>query len=882
MSFFISKVAPRPLQDLQSDMSNPHDNVNTLGKPKWGFSRMGFSLPFYTKNQSWTPNNQLSQQAIQQKTAGPTHQPPIKTSVLGQTEWHKQVSIDEIEKLTHAQESDLATFKATDFITNTVKSIVEPGVPRPSYEDNEQWARFSNIARTPIAQEFFQKHGISLDKLDTLQTLSQIHHHFNVQSGRSRTLYDLIHEAKQASNQNSIPHLALLNCVETLSNVNIPNSPEKKTWATSAFQNGLLDLGANSDFMQIDARLRKLGKWIERKEHKPSLFYRLLPTLKKSPFRSLKFGTMGVDRQDIEKHRTNYLSSLKDVLSPLQGITLQLDGQVTGLRKWIQSWQISSANKALKKLQDLKDQLGANNAEVPADVQTKAYQKAQKTIQRLEKIKRFLPDNTKAGSDTSTPQNALNEKIDQLKDIIGAKKTTGYTPTSVENDTKPQYTKVLGHLQHVVDKIQGAARWKMLSGGVWGVGSKGISSTFTSLMFGLLARIKIDFRWWRTRLAGIEIAMPAYNLELMLYSSTQTGKQKGAGATFGPSIGIAELTAGGNIKAWASEQKNNEGVVLRMHRSRGKEPRAAFKNMLKDLFEWSSDNSLPPGETLKRLLDKYPKLSTNLLVESSEYKLQHAISLEGNAGVLLGPIKIGPTTEAGVEYQSNIQKNQVDKTGFLKLERHVQGKGLRGFAEARFDVRVNAMREPFRLTPLNLDTPSWSTDFLSAGRQLRQDIVYHNNRISPVSFYEIEYQSFEDFKAAILSNKDGWNEALQEKHRDLTDPVEHFLTETEKNWDVTQTFAARWELKQDTVDLVNRYQSAIMLLEHRTDLDEQSKLNHFKQRVKLLLNDPQSYQPTSFRTYERKDTTETVGLQLAARLESVNQAEGVYTHSRLM
>lgn len=760
---------------------------------------------------------------------------------------------------------------------NTVNSVVEPEAPRPFYEDNERWATFSNIAKVPIAEEIFR----NTNNLSTLQTLSQIHHHFNVQSGRSRTLYDLIHEAKHASNQNSIPHLALLNCIETLSKVNIPNSPEKKTWATSAFQNGLLDLGANSDFMQIDARLRKLGKWIERKEHKPSLFYRLLPTLRKSPFRSLKFGTMGVDRQDIEKHRTDYISTLKDALSPLREITLQLDGQATGLRKWIQSWQISSANKALKKLKELKEKLYPESTEAPYNVTSKAYQKAQKIIQRLETIKRFLPNIQEAGSETNTAQADLNNAIQQLKNIIGEKKTTGYTPTSVENDTKPQYTKVLGHLHHVVDKIQGAARWKMLSGGVWGVGTKGISSTFTSLMLGLLARVKIDLRWWRTRLAGIEIAMPAYNLELMLYSSTQTGKQKGAGGTIGPSIGIAEITAGGNIKAWASEQKNNEGVVLRMHRSRGQEPRVEFKNMLKDLFEWSTE-PLPPGETLKRLLDKYPKLSTNLLGESSEYKQQHAISLEGNAGILLGPIKIGPTTEAGVEYQSNIQKNQVDKTGFLKLERHVQGKGLRGFAEARFDVRVNAMREPFRLTPLNLDTPSWSTDFLSAGRQLRQDIVYHHNRISPVSFYEIEYQSFEDFRAAILSNKDGWNEALRTKHPTITDPVEHFLTEAERNWDVTQTFAARWELKQDTVDLVNRYQSAIMLLEHRTDLDEQGKLKDFKQRVKLLLNDPQSYQPTSFRTYERKDTTETVGLQLAARLESMNQAEGVYTHNRLM
>jgi hypothetical protein len=881
MSLFISKFTQNPLQDLQSDLSNPHENVRTLGKPKWSFSRMSFSLPFYTKTQSWLRNNAITQHNSKSNSTFTPHQPPLKTSVLGQTTWHAEVSLEEIAKLANPLESDLKTFDAKDFIKRTLTSVIDANAERPSYRDNEQWAAFTNIARTPIALEFFQEQGINTTRIDTLQTLSQLQQHFNTQSHQSRTLHHLIQEARNENNQNSIPHLALLDNIEKLTKQSIPNTPTEKAWATHAFRNGLLDQGENSDFMHIDARLRKLGKWIERKEHKPSRFHRLLPTLKKSPFRSLKFGTMGVDRNDIEKHRTDYLDTLSNALSALKTIELTLDGHATGLRKWQQSWQISSANKALKKLKELNNKLSPEKTEVTSDVKTKAYQTAQKTIHRLEKIKGFLPNNTEEKSATNTIQADLNHKIEALKNIIGAKKTTSYTPTSVENDPKPQFNKVLGHLRHVVDQIQGAARWKMLSGGVFGLGTKGISSTFTSLMFGLLARLKIDLRWCRTRLAGIEIAMPAYNLELMLYSSTQTGKQKGFGGTVGPSIGIAELTGGGNIKAWATEEKNNEGVVLRMHRTRGQEPRAEFKAMLNDLFECSTQH-LAPGETLKRLLNKYPELSTNLLGQSREYKRLHTTSLEGNIGILAGPLKIGPTAEVGVEYQSHIHKDQVDQTGFLKLERHVQGKGLRGFAEARFDVRVNAMREPFRLTPLSLDTPSWSTDFLTAGRQLRQDIVYHNNRISPTSFYEIEYQSFEGFKVAILSNKDGWNEVLRKKHHALTDPVDHFLTEAEKNWGVTQTFAARWELKKETVDLVNRYQSAIVLLEHRTDLGEQRKQIDFKQRVKLLLNDPQSYQPTSLRTYERKDAAETVGLQLAVRLESVSQAEGVYTHNRLM
>lgn len=877
MSFLVSKITTSPLLDLQNNLTNPHENASTLGKPKLGLARLSFSLPFHTKNQSWPRKNALSLQTGKPNISVQPHQAPLKTSVLGQTQWHNEVSLESLQNL--AQQDDTSpkhTLEKFDPIDH-LQSVLNTD-QAPSHEQHQQWSIFTNIARTPSAQELFQTHDLPVHKLVTLQTLSQIHHHFNIQSGQSRTLNNLIGEALKERNQHSIPHLALLDCVEQLSEQTIPKAPSNKRWATHAFRNGLLDQYAGSDFMTIDARLRKLGKWIERKEHKPSLLYRLIPTLKKSPFRSLKFGSMGADRGDIEQHRANYSSELKTTLSTLQGIGLTLQGNAYGLRKWVQEKQYISAKKALRKLNQLKNELN-NTPEAP--LHPKHLNHAHTTIQQLEKIKRFLPNNPQADRNPESPRNQIHKHIQQLKNIIGAKKTTGYTVTQINNDQHPQRTKVLGHLQHVVNNIQGAARWKMLSGGVFGLGTKGITTTFTSLMFGLLARLKIDLRWLHTRLAGVEIAMPAYNLELMLYTSTQTGKQMGIGTTVGPSVGIAELTAGGNIKAWASEQKHNEGVVLRMHRERGKEPKKQFNDMLARLFELSTQH-LAAGETLKTLLAEFPELSTNLLGQSKEYKRQHAVSLEGNAGIVTGPIKLGPTAEVSVEYQSLIQKDQVDKTGFLKLERHVQGKGLRGIAESRFDVRFNAMRDPFRLTPLTLDNLAVSADFVTAGRQLRQDIVYHHNRISPVSFYEIEYQSFEDFKTAILSNKAEWNTAHHEKHKTHNDPVEHFLNQVQQNLHTAQTFGARWELKPETVDLINRYNTAIMLLEHSTDLGEQTKVNEFKQRVRLLLNDPQSYKPTSFRIYERKDVTETTGLHLAARLEAVNQAEGVYTHSRLM
>lgn len=854
MSFFVSRITPAPLHDLQNDLTNQHENPSALGKPKFGFTRRGVSLPFYTKNTSWPSRNALSHPIRPLlNTVKPTP-PRFKESALGQTEWHTQVSLDNLQQIASkaiTPENHLLPFNPLGYIHDAIES-------KTNAMHDAQWTVFSNLVKTPIGEEFLQKHqhaDVLPTHIEDLQTLSQIHHHFETQSKNSRTLNNLINEAKRESNKNSIPHLALLHCIERLSGASAVNPQENKQWANGAFKNGLLEQHEHSEFMQIDARLRKLGKWIERTEQKSNRLSRFIPSIKKNPFRALKFGTMGADRGDINTHTTQYENEWSAALSSLNELNLTLDPNRQGLKKLIHQWHYKSAHRALNMLKE-----------------------GQTTLKNLRKIRHFLKQNTETHSENnsnSTHFDTVNTHIQQLKNIMGANKTTHYTQPLIENDRTPQKTKILGHLQHVVTHIEGASRWKLLSGGVFGLGTKGITTTFTSLMFGLLARIKVDLRWLRTRLAGVEIAMPAYNLELMLYSSTQTGKQTGIGATVGPSIGVAELTGGGNIKAWSSEHKNNEGVVLRMHRERGKEPRESFKRMLNRLFELSTHNPAP-GETLKTLLQEFPELSTNLIGQSTEYKRQHAASLEGNAGIVAGPVKIGLTGEVGVEYQALVQKDHVDKTGFLKVERHIQSKGLRGFAEARFDVRFNAIKDPFRLTPLTLDNLSVSTDFLTMGRQLRQDIVYHQNRISPVSFYEIEYQSFEDFKNAILSNKNAWVSAKGENK------VNEFLTQANNKQRSIHTFAARWELKKETVRLVNHYNSAIMLLAHSTDLEEQNKVRTFQQIVQRLLNDPQSYAPTSFRTYERQDATETMGLHIAARLEAVNQAEGVYAHSRMM
>ncbi|HEX4878769.1 MAG TPA: hypothetical protein VFV39_02905 [Limnobacter sp.] len=463
----------------------------------------------------------------------------------------------------------------------------------------------------------------------------------------------------------------------------------------------------------------------------------------------------------------------------------------------------------------------------------------------------------------------------------------GQSPKQTNIQKRAAPSQIFVHLSHLIEQIQGASRYRFLSGGVAGLSTKGVSGTLTGLFLGLLARFKLDLRWMKLRQAGVEIAMPPYNLEMSIFSSQGNQTQIGAGAAIGPGMGPFEITAGGSIKALSIDQREDSGVVLRMPRERGKEQqlRLQFKAMLSDLLTLAP-GAKGNGTLLKTLLERYPNLSVNIIGSAGEYKRTHGANLEVNAGISAGLAKVAVHGEAGVQFHARMSRHHRDCGGAIQVHRHLLGRRLQIGAEGRLEARFAGISDPFRANMLTLDGLTGSVDFATAGRHVKRDVVYVEGKISPLSYYEVEYQSFEDFKHAIMQRLDVWSNAKAKQGNKTIEAAEAeilaFLKKVAERRKPHHTFAARCELREAVAREIDALHGLIAQHENHPSLQRQALAEHLRRALLEKLECRDSYEETSFRAYDRNDRTETGGIHAALRLEHVNQAEGVHAHTRLM
>jgi hypothetical protein len=242
--------------------------------------------------------------------------------------------------------------------------------------------------------------------------------------------------------------------------------------------------------------------------------------------------------------------------------------------------------------------------------------------------------------------------------------------------------------------------------------------------------------------------------------------------------------------------------------------------------------------------------------------------------------------EQGANFYSRIERHHIDQNGAIQVHRNVSGQRFQAVAEARLETRLAGISEPFRLNVSSLDALGGSSDWANAGRHIKRDIVYQDRKISSMSFYEIEYQSFSDFRKSVMDRLDIWasekaaqaGKTIETSRREILE----FLNNTEKHLQVNHTFAARCELRPNIAREIDSLHGLIDLHQQSESDFERLIPNSARQRIEMLLNSKSSYQETSFRVYDRSDISQQNGLHAAARLESIQQAEGVYAHSRLM
>ncbi len=448
---------------------------------------------------------------------------------------------------------------------------------------------------------------------------------------------------------------------------------------------------------------------------------------------------------------------------------------------------------------------------------------------------------------------------------------------------------VISAFHRVIDHIQGASRLKLYGGGSVGGHTKGITTLFSQLATGLVFRVWADCRLGYSRQAGLELAMPPYNMELSLYSQCIKSGQVGGGVGVGPHWGFATLGCGLNAIPYGREVFSSSGATLRMLRLRGKEGvmKQRFKAMVQDVFAKPATEYLP-GELLTMLLARYPELSVNQIGSLDEDRTAHEVSSDVTASVGPASFKAFASAGVGLNYQSAIRRRYEDANGSLQVERRYGGALMRAGAGARIGVRMQQPSQPDYLQGMVAgDVAAIGVEFLSQGRTIRHDTVRHNGRLLAVSFFEIEHQSFDDFKRSIVDAWESWvvSKAAQAKKTDLqavSDELAAFLNMVRQHKTPMLTFAQRFELRVDVAARVDVLVSLQKLASRLQTECGRSSANRLTQQIDDILNEASSYMPTSFRVYDRSDSQKRSGVGLAFRLEATDSAEGVYATMRKM
>lgn len=441
-------------------------------------------------------------------------------------------------------------------------------------------------------------------------------------------------------------------------------------------------------------------------------------------------------------------------------------------------------------------------------------------------------------------------------------------------------------LEHAVDQLQGASRLKLSGGRLAGMGTKGISGTISQLLSGFILRIRGDVRMAKQKTANLELALPAYDLELMLYSQTSMTGQAGGGVAVGPALGFVQLSAGADVVAYNRESSQAQGVALRIPRVRGQENamKESMKSILKEVLCETTDPD--PQLRLKNLLGNYANLTVARIGDLSEKKTQHEWVLEAGVAVDAGIVKASALAGTGLEYQSSQNKHFKDGNGAMQVQRHFGGQALRGHAGAKLNLGYGAWSGAFKLNGVTLEALAYSKDFMNAGRRIRHEVVRNRQRLSPASFYEVEHSTLDDFTQSIMENLNVWvdakAESLGKAQEEAKSLILDFLNSLSDSHSSNYSYAQRFELKPACAEQLDQLETLLMLSKSMKEARFVRYCESLSQQIQATLMSPDSYAPSSFRVFDRDEKTQLKGPHLSLRLQKLKQTEGVYVANRLM
>jgi hypothetical protein len=731
-----------------------------------------------------------------------------------------------------------------------------------------------------------------------------------------------------------------LDCAAARLADNVQAAAHPNAWTLNAVRNDMFDTGPGSTFATLNARIMKMGQWIAHAAGDKTLQLRN-PIKGKSAFRALRHGAQQVDRGTaIGRHRKAFDASLRKAATELRAQLVQLapmarsGGPAQVPQELFRAAVLDHclATEAGTQLDGRQfntaaiDDIAARLAGLLAEAGGGRPQSdhAPSLLAQLKSLPQFE-------ALASTPMS-----MEQLGTWFGDALKTHESLPWIETEPRPRWAdaiagelekahhEVHGHdtrlrqvsregmrgaLKHIVANIEGSSRLRVSSGGIVGVGLRNLTATMSSLASGFLLRGRVDARKQWGRQAVFEIAMPPYDMEVMIATQRQRAVQFGAGAFVGPDLAIVK--AGGNVDvtAYGSESADLKGVTLRLPRI-GRpvsELRTEFAHLVDRLLDGTAvDAGQAQEPLLKQLLQDFPQLTVNQIGDAGDERKRHGITGEGVAAVQGFGLRAGLSAGAAVEAQRGVIRHYEDASGSMQVERHIAGWGVRGGLGARLSAGPSVDAGPVKLSAGNTDTTiaGISADLFVTGSAERREAVYQDGRLHKISFQETEHQNLDSFLADVKARRDDWVQArLESPGTSRTADTEHatlqkFLDDVSAYNQPTHTFAFRSTIRPEAAERIDAYRSTERLAQRMLDQatraganedaaapvptgSPQAAITAAKQAVEDEWSNPASVQPYSLRAYERVSAQSSLGLNLITQFSTLHAADASHIDNRL-
>jgi hypothetical protein len=648
------------------------------------------------------------------------------------------------------------------------------------------------------------------------------------------------------------------------------------SWAMNALRNGFTSDAPGSAFARQQARLERMGHWMDVATRQ-SRWSRWNPARASSPLEALRRGYAGADLAPAEEKIRRYDCALRSAIEEGQGVLGRLldRSEHSGWRlrqsvSWPpQQWAALTARHLalvswLKAVQDdhpqgyvldpaALDRLGQGH-----DGWTRQALAELGGVVMTEDVLREWMAQTRSVCCPAVPEGEW-APVDQALHRAAVIVQGVQVPALTQQDIGRAIDDLVGELRL-------GTRLRMVSGRVYGLGTKALSATLLRVLTGVGLRLRLDLRVETGKHAALEIAHPTHAFEVFVGTQTVRSAHVGGGAGVVGNVGLMRVGAMADAVLVGVDRRDVSGVVLRLPRREHTETenRAEFARILKTLLDHPA-----PGDAsgripvLQRLLQEHPALSVTVVGVNSERRSRSSASAEGSVRAGLGEWRVGGAAGATFEATPSYRWEINDRSGALRVESVLEGRGSRTTVDARGLGNPTVQPNDSVRYGLGSAEAKQAADIRTTGERYRNRLTFEDGRLMLAGCTrDVEHESPQHFAESVHADLERWmpTTASRTGLDRFDDPesraraeaeIRRYTEEAIAQYNGNQYFVERLRLREDAGRQIDAHLAFIRLAASSGSPALQARAMDSKIAVEALLADRSSWGGRSLRVFER-------------------------------